>query len=109
MIGRIAAILLFAVFAATLFPSPGSVSSQVAGECPAHRMPTRTPAPHSHDCCNAGHETAILTNPPVRHRLTGALTISCDYEETTNRQDLAFRSSENDLAFKPPGANSLRI
>jgi hypothetical protein len=89
--------------------APPAQNMRPAG-CHGHSMPVRSPAPVSHQCCIAGHNTAIPTS------LFSVDTVLAFSGPSSSHEQLSPAARFGDtgstlppLTWKSPGSVSLRI
>jgi len=112
LIGSVVLVLPLAVASMILIGPQSPASRQQATGCPEHRQPAPVPsrdAPH-HECCQAGHQTAIVREA-VNFRLS---LVSLEMPAASAPAVLSERLSDYlriGAAFpdKPPSTAPLRI
>jgi hypothetical protein len=108
---KVAATLLLGMIAAVLagaMPASSLARTHSQG-CPEHSRPVPSPAPASHSCCQAGHQTAIVREP-ANLQFSPVYSSPAFYPQSPVTSDV-FQNLSRVAAFhdKPPGTLALRI
>jgi len=112
LIGSVVLVLPFAVVSMTLIGPQSSASLQHATGCAEHRQPAPVPSrdvPH-HECCQAGHQTAILREVANFRFSLFSVEVRVDPSRPAFPEPLSdYLRIASAFPDKPPGTAPLRI
>jgi len=112
LIGSVVLVLPLAVVAMILIGPQSSASLQQAAGCPEHRQPAPVPSrdvPH-HECCQAGHQTAIVREVASFRLSILSLEVPADAAQTVFPERLSdYLRIGPAFPDKPPSTAPLRI
>lgn len=112
LIGSIVLVLPFAVVSMILIGPQSSASLQQATGCPEHRQPASVPSrdlPH-HECCQAGHQTAIVREVASFRLSLFSLKVPVDFSQLAFPEPLSdYLRIDPAFPDKPPSTAPLRI
>jgi len=107
MLAALAVLAVLAIFSA--LPTPLDAAGQHAGGCPAHHHHTPAPTPSSHNCCQAGHQSAIIQAPASARDFGASFGHFSDFAAAEISRPYSAPLLNQALPGDPPATTPLRI